>query len=93
LESAGGGNLAPTTVNLGLLMGSRGGIHGSTLRARPSEAKAAAARLVEAQVLPLFEIGRLQVPVDSTFMLEDAPAAYARFAASGKFGKVIVRCG
>ncbi|HET9077658.1 MAG TPA: zinc-binding dehydrogenase [Acidimicrobiales bacterium] len=77
-------------INLGLLMVTRARIHGSTLRARPLEGKAAAARLVEAQVLPLFEAGRLRVPVDCSFPLDRAAAAYERFAAGGKFGKVVI---
>jgi NADPH:quinone reductase-like Zn-dependent oxidoreductase len=80
-------------INLGLLMMRRGRIHGSTLRARPLEAKAAAARLMEQHVLPLFEAGRLTVPVDATFPLEKAEAAYDHFAAGGKFGKVVLTCG
>ena len=79
-------------INLGLLMVKRARIHGSTLRARPLEGKAAAARLVEAQVLPLFATGRLQVPVDCTFPLDEASAAYDRFAGGGKFGKVVLLC-
>jgi NADPH:quinone reductase-like Zn-dependent oxidoreductase len=71
-------------------MGRRARIHGSTLRTRPLEGKAAAARLVEAHVLPLFDAGRLSVPVDTTFALEDAPAAYEHFAARGKFGKIVL---
>ena len=79
-------------INLGLLMVKRARIHGSTLRARPLEGKAAAARLVETQVLPLFASGRLRVPVDCTFPLEDAAAAYERFGGGAKFGKVVIRC-
>ena len=56
------------------------------------EEKAQVARLVETRVLPLFELGRLQVPIDSTFSLADAPAAYRRFEAGGKFGKIVLRC-
>jgi NADPH:quinone reductase-like Zn-dependent oxidoreductase len=77
-------------INLGTLMGRRARIHGSTLRTRPLEGKAAAARLVEAHVLPLFDAGRLSVPIDTTFALEDAPAAYEHFAARGKFGKIVL---
>jgi putative PIG3 family NAD(P)H quinone oxidoreductase len=77
-------------INLGLLMAKRGRIHGSTLRTRPLEAKAIAARAVEAHVLPLFAAGRLRVPIESTFPLEAAAAAYERFAAGSKFGKVVL---
>jgi NADPH2:quinone reductase len=77
-------------INLGVLMNRRARIHGSTLRARPLEAKAAAARLVEAHVLPLFAAGRLTMPIDSTFPLEEAAAAYDHFSAGKKFGKVIL---
>ena len=45
---------AKTELNLLALMGKRARIHGSTLRARPLEEKALAARLVEREVLPLF---------------------------------------
>lgn len=77
-------------INLGLLMAKRGRIYGSTLRARPLEAKAAAARLVESHVLPLFQAGRLRVPIHATFPLAGAPAAYEHFAAGSKFGKIVL---
>jgi NADPH:quinone reductase-like Zn-dependent oxidoreductase len=80
-------------VNLGLLMSKRARISGSTLRARPLEGKAAAARLVEAHVLPFLAAGRLTVPIDSTFALDDAAAAYAHFAAGSKFGKIVLTTG
>jgi NADPH:quinone reductase-like Zn-dependent oxidoreductase len=80
-------------INLGVLMSRRGRIHGSTLRSRPLEEKAVAARLVEAHVLPLFETGELTVPIDSAFTLEDAAAAYDHFSAGKKFGKVILTTG
>ena len=80
-------------INLGLLMARRGRIHGSTLRARPLEGKAAAARLVESHVLPLFEAGRLRVPIDATFPLNEATDAYDRFEAGGKFGKIVLTAG
>lgn len=79
-------------VNLGVLMARRARIHGSTLRARPLEGKAAAARLMEAHVLPLFEAGKLTVPLESTFELSEAAAAYERFAEGGKFGKIVLTC-
>jgi NADPH:quinone reductase-like Zn-dependent oxidoreductase len=77
-------------LNLLALMGKRARIHGSTLRARPLEEKGLAARLVEREVLPFFETGALSVPVAETFPLEQAAAAYERFAAGGKLGKIVV---
>jgi NADPH:quinone reductase len=81
---------AKSELNLLALMGKRARIHGSTLRARPLEEKALVARLVEREVLPLFETGQLTVPVAETFALDDAAAAYDRFAAGGKLGKIVI---
>ena len=77
-------------INLCMLMEKRGTIHGSTLRARPLEEKAAAMRAVEQEVLPLFENGTLRVPVAETFELDAAGEAYERFAAGGKLGKIVL---
>jgi NADPH:quinone reductase len=77
-------------VNLLAVMGKRATIGGSTLRARPLEQKAAAMRRVEAEVLPLFETGVLTVPVAATFPLADAEAAYERFSAGRKLGKIVL---
>jgi NADPH:quinone reductase-like Zn-dependent oxidoreductase len=41
-------------------------------------------------VLPLFESGALEVPVAETFPLEEAAAAYDRFEAGGKIGKLVL---
>jgi NADPH:quinone reductase len=68
----------------------RGRIHGSTLRARPLEQKALAARAVERSVLPLFSSGALKVPIAQTFPLAEAASAYDRFAAGGKLGKIVL---
>jgi putative PIG3 family NAD(P)H quinone oxidoreductase len=77
-------------LNLLALMGKRARIHGSTLRARSLEDKAVAARLLEREVLPLFEAGELRVPIAETFPLAEAEAAYDHFAAGGKLGKVVL---
>lgn len=81
---------AKAELNLLALMGKRARIHGSTLRARPLEEKALAARALEREVLPLFEADALQVPVAETFTLENAAAAYDRFAEGGKIGKIVL---
>jgi len=75
-------------VNLLLLMAKRASIHASTLRARPLEQKAAAAQAVEHHVVPLLARGNVHVPVTETFALDDVAAAYERFAAGGKLGKL-----
>jgi NADPH:quinone reductase len=81
---------AKTEIDLRKLMGKRGRIHGSTLRSRPIEEKAIAARLVEKMVLPGFASGDLSVPVAAAFGLDEAPKAYDRFQAGGKFGKIVL---
>lgn len=77
-------------VNLLALMAARASIRASTLRARPLEGKAVAAGAVERHVVPLLARGRVQVPVSDTFGLADAADAYERFAAGGKFGKIVL---
>jgi NADPH:quinone reductase-like Zn-dependent oxidoreductase len=81
---------ARAEIDLFRLMTTRGRIHGSTLRARPLEGKADAARAVERHVLPLVRDGRVRVPVAATLPLADAAAAYERFEAGGKFGKIVL---
>ena len=81
---------ATADLNLHVLMGRRARIHASTLRVRPLEEKAMAARAVERHVLPLLEANRVRVPIAATFPLEQVHDAYERFAAGGKFGKVVV---
>jgi NADPH2:quinone reductase len=81
---------AKAELNLLALMGKRARIHGSTLRARALEEKALAARLLEHEVLPLFDSGALRVPLAETFPLEQAAAAYERFATGGKLGKIVL---
>ena len=77
-------------INLGLLMMKRARIHGSTLRARPLEFKALTARAVERSVLPALADQTITVPIAETFALDRAPAAYERFQAGGKLGKIIL---
>ena len=84
---------AKAELNLGLLMGKRAVVRGSTLRARPLEQKADAARRVERHVLPLVEARQVRVPVADTYPLESAAEAYDRFAAGGKLGKVVLVAG
>jgi NADPH:quinone reductase len=85
-----GGTGPQGEINLLALMQKHARIHGSTLRVRPLEQKAAAARLVEKEVLPGFDAGILTVPVAETFELDRVEDAYARFEAGGKLGKIVL---
>jgi NADPH2:quinone reductase len=84
----GGG--ARAELDLLALMGKRGRIHGSTLRARPLEQKADAAQRVARHVLPALAAGRVRVPVAATYPMTDAAEAYDRFAAGAKLGKIVL---
>ena len=71
-------------------MQKRARIHGSTLRARPLEEKAACARCWREQVLPHFGNGSLTVPVAEKLPARRGRGAYERFAAGGKLGKIVL---
>jgi NADPH:quinone reductase len=81
---------ADVRLDLHRLMTRRARVLASTLRTRPLEQKADAARRVEHQTLPLLADGRLRVPVAATFPLERAQEAYDRFTAGGKLGKLVL---
>jgi NADPH:quinone reductase len=85
-----GGTGPKAELNLLQLMQKRGRISASTLRARPLEEKAMTARLMERHVLPHFTSGAIAVPVADTFPLDEAAAAYDRFTAGGKLGKIVL---
>jgi NADPH:quinone reductase-like Zn-dependent oxidoreductase len=84
---------AEVEVNLGLAMQKRARVLSSMLRSRPLEEKALTARAVERSVLPLLASGAICVPISATYPLEEAAAAYDRFAEGGKFGKVVLEMG
>jgi NADPH2:quinone reductase len=84
----GGG--ATGEINLGLLLMKRGRIHGSTLRSRPLEQKAATARAMERSVLPLLAADAVAVTIAETYPLADAVAAYEHFQRGGKLGKIVI---
>jgi len=84
---------AQAELNLGLAMQKRARIYNSTLRPRPLEEKAMTARAMERSVLPLLASGTVGVPIAATYLLEEAPAAYDRFAEGGKLGKIVLTTG
>ena len=84
------GSGAKVQLNLLQLMGTRGALSASTLRARARDEKAAVARALARHVVPLLAAGRIRVPVAATFPLADAAGAYDRFERGSKFGKVVL---
>jgi NADPH2:quinone reductase len=63
---------------------------GSVLRSRPIADKAAIARGVEENVLPLIAAGKVRPVIDRTFPLAQAAAAHARMEASAHIGKIVL---
>jgi NADPH2:quinone reductase len=62
---------------------------GSTLRIRSNEVKAAIARAIEEQALPLIAEGKVRIVIDATFPLTEAAKAHARLEES-HIGKVVL---
>jgi NADPH:quinone reductase-like Zn-dependent oxidoreductase len=77
-------------LNLRTLMLKRLTVCASTLRARDADEKARLTRAVEEHVWPWIESGRVRIPVDRTFPLEQAGAAHAWLEGGSQFGKVVL---
>jgi NADPH:quinone reductase-like Zn-dependent oxidoreductase len=84
------GSGAKVEVDLLQLMSRRARISASTLRARPSAEKAVLVATLGEKVVPSLAACRLEVPVLATFPLAEATAAYERFTAGGKAGKIVL---
>ena len=84
---------ARVEVDLMVLMRRRGRIHGSTLRSRSLQERSAVVAALGEAALPLLDAGRIVVPVETTFPMADASAAYDRFGAGGKIGKIVLVTG
>ena len=79
-----------TQIDLGLVLGKRLRLIGSTLRRRPLAEKVAITRNFSERFWPLLRDGTLQPVIDRTFPLPDAHAAHAYVAANRNVGKVIL---
>lgn len=78
-------------LNMGPLLFKRLTLTGSTLRARPIAMKAALARAVEAEVMPLILTKGARHAIDSVFDLMDVAKAHARMEASAHTGKIVLK--
>ena len=81
---------AQVELSLRDLMFKRARVFGTVMRARSLEEKAIMTRRVEKAVLPGFASGDLSVFVTETFPLDEVAAAYERFQAGGKLGKIVL---
>ena len=81
---------AKATIDLVRIMLKRLTHTGSTLRARSVADKAAIARALEKQVLPLIAKGAVRPLIDSTFALSQASAAHARMETGAHVGKIVL---
>ena len=80
----------PVPFNVGALLAKRASITGTVLRARPLEEKIAITQQFAAEMLPLFEQGRLRPVVDSTYQLAEVAEAHRHMAANANAGKIVV---
>ena len=78
------------TVDFRRLMFKRLTHTGSALRARSILDKAAIARAVEDNVLPMLAAGKVKPVIDGTFPLAQAAAAHARMETSAHIGKIVL---
>ncbi|MEZ5899697.1 MAG: NAD(P)H-quinone oxidoreductase [Hyphomicrobiaceae bacterium] len=81
------------TIDFMRVMLKRLTLTGSTLRIRSATIKAAIAREVESNALPLVMKGQIKIPIDSTFALKDAARAQARMEESAHIGKIVLSVG
>ena len=84
---------AKSEINLGMLLGRRLQVIGSTLRARPVEEKAAIVSGFLERFGSALESGAIGPVVDRILALADAPEAHRALKASEHFGKIILRVG
>ena len=81
---------AKGTLNLGLVLSKRLTVTGSTLRARPPEAKGKIAASLREFVWPLLESGTVKPVIQSTFPLEEAARAHELIEANDTAGKLVL---
>lgn len=77
-------------LNLGPVLTKWLSIHGTVLRRRPSEEKAAIMAEVRAHAWPLAEHGKIRTVVHATLGLDEAAQAHRMMLDGGVFGKVLL---
>ena len=79
-----------STIDVGALMGKRGRIWGTTLRARPLEERRAIMAAVREEVWPLVAAGTVRPVLDSVYPLEFAATAHERMESGKHSGKIVL---
>lgn len=79
-----------TEIDLGKVLSKRVTIRGTTLRARPLEEKIQAAQLLQKNISPLFESGRLKGCIDHVLPLSQASRAHEIMEANQNIGKIVL---
>ena len=78
------------TVPLRRLMSKRARLVGTVLRSRPLEEKIALSRRFEAEILPLFESGRLRPVIDRRYGIDEVAEAHSYMQSNANFGKILL---
>ncbi|MFC7375769.1 NAD(P)H-quinone oxidoreductase [Brachybacterium sp. GCM10030268] len=76
---------------VGMLMGKRARVIGTTLRSRPTESKREILQRTRELVWPMLADGTVNIPIHATFELEEAAAAQNVLREGGHLGKVILQ--
>jgi putative PIG3 family NAD(P)H quinone oxidoreductase len=82
---------ASAGLDLGRILTQRLTLIGTALRTRPLEEKIAAARALEAHLVPLFARGALRPVVDAAYPIDEIGDAFKRLSSNESFGKLVLR--
>jgi NADPH:quinone reductase-like Zn-dependent oxidoreductase len=78
------------TVDLGVLMRTRGRIVGTVLRPRPLFEKIQATQAFAREVMPLVVAGKVRPVLDRTWPAAEVRAAHEQLERNDSFGKVVL---
>jgi len=86
----GGGNMS---FNLAGLMPKRAKLSRTVLRARPIEEKIAISQRFSAEIIPLFESGKIRPVIDCRYPFSDIARAHEHMTANANTGKIVIDIG
>ncbi|MFF7472193.1 zinc-binding dehydrogenase [Streptomyces sp. NPDC008092] len=78
------------SLNLAELVFKRASVHGTTLRTRSKEQKAAVVAEVRKNVWPMIESGAVRLVVERTLPMAEAAEAHRLMEAGGHLGKILL---